>query len=319
MQITTASREDLPEIIEVLKRSLGEGLLPKSVDYFVWKHYKNPFGESQVILAREEGKIIGVRAFMKWNWTRAGNTITTVRAVDTATDPVHQGKGIFKKLTMQAVHDCTQAGVPFVFNSPNTMSMPGYLKMGWMSSGRLPLFVGLGSIFPRFHHKGLEEELVSRFNIVEALDKLPSSWVHATEGDIYHTPLSKAYLDWRYRACPVVRYGAVIESGKFGFVFRLKKWKWMLECRICEVWMEPGCKEEEIRRALKKMLTELRPVLVTCAASPAYESKRNQPFGMIGPIARGPIITLRTLAQTNLDSFRHFARWMPSLGSIELF
>jgi hypothetical protein len=83
--------------------------------------------------------------------------------------------------------------------------------------------------------------------------------------------------------------------------------------------MEPGCKEEEIRRALKKMLTELRPVLVTCAASPAYESKHNQPFGMIGPIARGPIITLRTLAQTNLDSFRHFARWMPSLGSIELF
>jgi GNAT superfamily N-acetyltransferase len=319
MQITTARPEDLPEIIDVLKRSLGEGLLPKSVDYFVWKHHKNPFGESQVILAREEGKIIGVRAFMKWNWDCAGNTITTVRAVDTATDPAHQGKGIFKKLTMQAVRDCTEEGIPFVFNSPNTMSMPGYLKMGWIANGRLPLFVGLGSVIPRLHHKGLEEALISGYKIGEALNRLPVDWKHQNVGNVYHTPLSKAYLEWRYRDCPVVHYGAVIEPGKFGFVFRLKKWKWMLECRICEVWMEPGCPENEINMALKKMLAEIRPLLVTCASSPAYQSKNNRPFSMIGPIAKGPMITLRTLAQTDLDSFRHFAHWMPSLGSIELF
>lgn len=319
MQITTARPEDLPEIIEVLKRSLGEGLLPKSVEYFIWKHHKNPFGESQVILAREEGKIIGVRAFMKWNWACDGNTITTVRAVDTATDPAHQGKGIFKKLTMQAVHECTEAGLPFVFNSPNTMSMPGYLKMGWIENGRLPLFVGFGSIFHRLYRKGLEETLVSQYNIAEALDRLPVNWQHQQVGNVYHTPLSKAYLEWRYRDCPVVRYGAVVEPGKYGFVFRLKKWKWTLECRICEVWMEAGCQEIEINMALKKMLGSIRPMLVTCAASQAYQSRNNRPFGMIGPIAKGPIITLRTLAQTDLDSFHHFARWMPSLGSIELF
>lgn len=319
MQITTAHPEDLPEIIEVLKRSLGEGLLPKSVEYFMWKHHQNPFGQSEVILAREEGKIIGVRAFMKWNWVGGGNSITTVRAVDTATDPAHQGKGIFTKLTMQAVRECTEAGIPFVFNSPNTMSMPGYLKMGWIANGRLPLYVGLGSLLPRLHREGMENILVSRYNISETLERLPSDWKFQPTGEVYHTPLSKSYLAWRYRDCPIVHYGAVIEPGRFGFVFRLKKWKRMFECRICEVWLEPGCSEKELRRALKKMLGEVRPLLVTCAAGPAYQSRSKRPFGMIGPIARGPMITLRTLAQTDLDSFHHFTRWMPSLGSIELF
>jgi hypothetical protein len=105
MQVVEATSSDIPEIITVLKSSLGEGLLPKSAEYFIWKHIHNPFGGSKILLAKENNQIIGVRAFMYWNWVCGNDVIKTVRAVDTATLPTHQGKGIFKKLTLQAVDE----------------------------------------------------------------------------------------------------------------------------------------------------------------------------------------------------------------------
>jgi hypothetical protein len=34
-----------------------------------------------------------------------------------------------------------------VFNSPNPISMQGYLKMGWSLAGRLPIYVGMEACF----------------------------------------------------------------------------------------------------------------------------------------------------------------------------
>ena len=60
-----------------------------------------------------------------------------VRAVDTATDPEFQGRGIFTRLTLEALDELAADGVDFVFNTPNARSRPGYLKMGWQVVGRL--------------------------------------------------------------------------------------------------------------------------------------------------------------------------------------
>ena len=40
---------------------------------------------------------------------------------------------------MQGVEEMTAEGVDVVFNTPNTQSRPGYLKMGWIDVGRLPV------------------------------------------------------------------------------------------------------------------------------------------------------------------------------------
>src|SRR5688572_13398222 len=100
MTIRPAEATDIPEIISLLKLSLGESFLPKSEAYWHWKHVNNPFGKSPVLLAEESNAIIGVRAFMRWQWNDGKRTIEAVRAVDTATHPDFQGKGIFTKLTM---------------------------------------------------------------------------------------------------------------------------------------------------------------------------------------------------------------------------
>src|SRR5688500_17576198 len=98
MEIRRAVEADIPEIVSLLKLSLGESLMPKSERYWRWKHIENPFGVSPVLLAIEAGTIIGVRAFMRWAWSRGETRLEAVRAVDTATHPDFQGRGIFRKL-----------------------------------------------------------------------------------------------------------------------------------------------------------------------------------------------------------------------------
>ena len=67
--------------------------------------------------------------------------LRAVRAVDTATDPDYQGRGLFTRLTLQAIDELRAEGVDFVFNTPNDQSRPGYLKMGWQVVGTLPTHV----------------------------------------------------------------------------------------------------------------------------------------------------------------------------------
>ena len=94
MNFREATEEDIPGIIFLLKVSLGEGLIPKSEALWRWKHVDNPFGASPVWLAEEDGKIVGVRAFMRWKYTDGMRVYNALRAVDTVTQPHYQRKRI---------------------------------------------------------------------------------------------------------------------------------------------------------------------------------------------------------------------------------
>ena len=87
---------------------------------------------------RQDGQIVGLRTFMRWDLvTGEGETLRCARAVDTATHPDHQGKGIFRRLTEEAVEVARDDGIAMIFNTPNEKSKPGYLKMGWREVGEI--------------------------------------------------------------------------------------------------------------------------------------------------------------------------------------
>lgn len=320
MIINQPQAGDMPRMIELLKSSLGESLMPKSETFFNWKHVQNPFGPSKILLAREEGVIIGLRAFMQWEWVSGDKRIKAVRAVDTATDPAHQGKGIFKKLTLQAVDECKAEGVSLVFNTPNPISMAGYLKMGWQQAGRMPIFIGPGSLVPRFFREEDIAVMLSRYPVDKAISHLAGHEFHSGTAH-WHTPISHAYLHWRYHTCPVVHYGAVSEAGLFGFVFRLKKLHRFYELRICEAWTESTDKQalHAARRSLRKLIGDIRPLMVTCGSSPDFMDGRHKPGWLYGPVRKGPMVTIRPLALDNLINFDQFSQWQPSMGTMELF
>ena len=94
-------------------------------------------------LACLDDEIVGYRTMMRWRFEQREGCIEAVRAVDTATDPHHQGRGIFTTLTLAALDELRAQSVSLVFNTPNDKSRPGYLKMGWQEVGRVPIGISL--------------------------------------------------------------------------------------------------------------------------------------------------------------------------------
>ena len=140
VEVRRTTPADRPAVLSLLADSLGWERDAAFAEFFDWKHAQNPFGPSPAWVARIGDETVGFRTFLRWRFEHPdGRVRNAVRAVDTATAPAHQGRGIFRLLTTTAVEAMTADGVDFVFNTPNASSRPGYLRMGWSTVGRLPL------------------------------------------------------------------------------------------------------------------------------------------------------------------------------------
>ena len=96
----------------------------KKENYFKWKFRENPFGDSLHIVCIHKNEVIASRVF----WRLDVDGIEAYQCVDTSVLPKHQGKGIFKKTTLLALESI---GNKLIYNYPNELSAPAYLKLGW--------------------------------------------------------------------------------------------------------------------------------------------------------------------------------------------
>jgi N-acetylglutamate synthase-like GNAT family acetyltransferase len=328
MEIHEASESDIPEIVDLLKRSLGEDLMPKSERYWRWKHIENPFGISPVLLCREAGELIGVRAFMRWEWTRNGETYRALRAVDTATHPDHQGKGIFKKLTLALADQCTEGGDHFVFNTPNSQSKPGYLKMGWEEVSRLPVRINvqrpirmmLNMISRAKGGKEISDDSIDYYISHPNLGELIND--HHRQMSLLVTRTSVPYLSWRYKNVPVANYVAIGEERGAelnGLIIgRIKQTRFGKELRITDHFLKNNNYGKELTQNLKRKIREWRIDYVTLTGTKSTSAKKLRSAVQITTNA-GPIVTIRSLSLADLQMLRGFNQWSPSLGDLELF
>ena len=140
--VRAAEPGDDAAVIPMLRAALGKADDPHYEAFLDWKHRENAFGHSPAWVALHDDIVVGYRTFLRWRFLdEQGREVRAVRAVDTATDPAYQGKGIFRTLTLRGVAELTLAGDALVFNTPNDQSRPGYLKMGWSVARRLPVGV----------------------------------------------------------------------------------------------------------------------------------------------------------------------------------
>jgi len=317
MVIRKSTLEDIPAIVALLKRSLGEQSSPKTIAYWNWKHVNNPFGASPVLVAEENGNLIGVRAMLQWQWQIGKLNFSTLRAVDTATDPLHQGKGIFSLLTKQMLHDALESGKKFIFNTPNEKSKPGYIKMGWTEAGKLP--VGLSLYLPNVFNQNKYALSESKLPDIQQLNVLCSNWNEsmALSGKIF-TPKSPEYLHWRYTENPIIHYKVICTENIY-LAFYIKNRKWGKELRISEL-IYTG-KIPEVKKMLKKILQQQININKTylVSFSPLNTSILKRMFNFIGQY--GPIFTLKSISVTNpeKDFIAKLDNWNYFLGDLELF
>jgi len=320
--IRRAEPSDRAEVLQLCRSSLGWS--PKDPDeaFFSWKHDENPFGRSPAWIAvAPDSTVVGLRVFLRWRFrTGSGETVTAVRAVDTATHPDWRGLGIFSKLTLGALPELLDERVGAVFNTPNDKSMPGYLKMGWSTVGKVPVSVRLGSVrsLPRLANARTAAELwsepvsvgvaaVEAFADADAVELLLQRRA-PTAG--LGTDRTTDFLQWRYRFEPlhyrVLPLGDSVGDGII--VFRARRRGGALEATICDV-IAPrrarvGAAFREIARAVDA------DYLLAGSASARLT------HGFVPAARLGPSLTWRPIERPTVPGMSELDL---TLGDIELF
>lgn len=312
--VRPATDDDIAEIIDVASRALGWNPSDPNEAFFRWKHLENAAGRSPMWVAESGGEIAGFRSMMRWTYRDGDHALRAVRAVDTATDPNHQRKGIFRLLTEAAVAELTADGTDFVFNTPNEKSRPGYLRMGWVDAGRLPaafLPAGPASLLRLARARTAAEKWSLPLQAGEPIDTVADDLAQgrdgtpALPGDGIATDRTPAHLRWRYGFEPL-HYRAIQTDDAIGVV-RLRRRGPATEAVVADV-ASPSA------RATRKLFGAIRRLdgvdYLLTLANPPHPAPRLPTIPGLGPH-----LTLRDLARPAPAA----ERFRFSLGDIELF
>jgi predicted N-acetyltransferase YhbS len=323
IEIRAAEPSDRAAVLALLGASLGVSVDDRYHAFFDWKHEQNPFGRSPAWVAVDGGEVVGFRTFMRWEHRApTGEVLPAVRAVDTATHPTHQGRGIFRRLTLQALDDLGAQGVAFVFNTPNDQSRPGYLKMGWRQVGRLAATVRPRSLASaaRLTRARVPADLLSvpahggrpapAVLADPALVDLLASAPPATGLATHRTP---GYLRWRYGFAPLayraVSLGDDLRSGLA--IFRLRRRGPALECALCDV-VAPVGERRAPQALVRRVAQESGADYVIRIGGPAIDRR-----GFVRLPGHGPVLTWYALADDPPGG--RLGDWALTLGDVELF
>jgi GNAT superfamily N-acetyltransferase len=316
-----ATRDDFRAVLELLRRALG--WVDDDARFLEWKHLQSPFGESPMWVALAGPRIVGFRAFLRWELVGPdGRVRHAARAVDTATDPDFEGRGIFTRLTLEAVAALPGEGVDLVFNTPNARSLPGYLKMGWAEVGRLSAAVRparwrFATVVATARRPAERGNVATSVGIpagegladLRLVDRLLES-AAAPLGLATHR--SSGYLQWRY-GHPDLGYRVLVHGAPADpeglLVFRLRRRGAAVEGVIDDLVVPRG--SPEVARSLVDRLARAREAdyLIRLQDSRVTRDR----FVRLPQV--GPILVGRSLTDIPVPDRRG---WAPSMGDVEL-
>ena len=315
LEVREARDEDLGQILELASSSLGWVPDEEYAAFYRWKHHDNPFGRSPGWVALDGERVVGLRLWLRWRFVEGRRRWEAVRAVDTATHPDYQGKGIFRMLTTSSLDALHEMGIEHVFNTPNEQSRPGYLKMGWETVGKLPVAARFRSpaaavqalrarvpaeqwSLPCNAGMAAHEVLADAEEVEWLLDLRP--------GEGIRTDLGVEVLRWRY-GFPALRYRALRDNDGI-VLFRLRRRGPVTECVVGHVLARgPAASRRLVRRAAR-----------ASGAHQALLLTRHAPVrsGYVPLPGAGPILTWRRLGATTMPALE---RWDLTMGDVELF
>ena len=320
LTLRIAGADDLPAVLQLLRDSMGRAEDPRFEALFRWKHFDNAFGPSPIWVACDGDRIVALRTLMRWEFERGSATARCVRAVDTATHPDYQGRGLFRRLTLDALPQLEAEGVDFVFNTPNDSSRPGYLKMGWSAVGTIrarvrPFSIGGAVRLARNRVPAAHFSTDVAFGVpaAEALADAPA--VDALLAALapsakFRTRWDRERLRWRY-GTELLGYRAVVAPAgvRDGLALVRVRQRGRARELVIAALLVPGGDVASRRALVRRVRHEARTDADYALAAGAVP-------GFIPANAGGPELTTRSLrvtAPTSVDEF-DFA-----MGDIELF
>lgn len=321
---------DKPAILALLRQSF-HGSPSQEVAYrwdesgagafFAWKHEDNPLGPSLGWVAVDGERIVGYRVFMRYEFVDNGAVVQAVRAVDTATDLDYRGRGVFRLLTLHAIETLASRGIDFIFNTPNDMSMPGYLKMGWQVIDRLRTYIlatsplSIPHLSTAFLSRGggqrVDEALPTTTEVFADRHRLESLLAHQCGQPGLVPRRSVESLLWRYGR-DAFGYWALcapegLESGVA--IFRLVERGHTRSAILADVITPAGDASAEVRLVSQ--------VLRRCRAHLAVRAGNRNPWGFRAVVIPGSAsaVVCRSLQGRELPTVRS---WGLSLDDLEI-
>jgi GNAT superfamily N-acetyltransferase len=323
LDLRPATSTDRPQILALLGRTVGWPADEQGSRYFAWKHDTNPFGPSPSWVALDGPRIVAFRTFLRWELVRHGVVIRAARAVDTATHPDYQGRGLFSRLTRHALGELERDGTALIFNTPNPVSRPRYLRLGWRDVGRVPVAirpcsargatlavrargaVGLGSASSEAGipaAEGLRDD--------SRVDPLLAA---RGPDDRVRTHLTLAFLRWRYGGSEI-RYRALCidDAGASGLaIFRVRNRGGAREALLCELLTSPGV-DPRVRTVLARRVaaTVDADYVIAVGATARWRA------GFFRVPGRGPRLVARAVGDGR--TVPTAAAWALGAGDLEL-
>jgi len=194
MNIRPFCSEDLPQVLKLMADNYGRHYSP---EWWKWKHEDNPFGKSIIRVAEDDGQIVGTRSLWAWNFNYMGRSVKAYQPCDTLVDRAYRGKGLFSKMTLDAISEAIRMEAQFLYNFPNNNSVAGYLKLGWQLVDNIPWYIKVTQIsgLPSFN-KQLKRRILDQ-NFCETVKVVPKEKQLDTSS-IFKTLWSNKYIQWRY-------------------------------------------------------------------------------------------------------------------------
>lgn len=329
---------DEPALMRLLTESMGGGPTgERSPEFFRWKHLQNPFGRSLMLVAESEGRLIGFRAFMRWKFEAGGRVISAARAVDTATHPDFQGRGIFTMLTLQAI-DELRGETDLIYNTPNEKSLPGYLKMGWSKVGNMPVNIKvrrplavLRGLAGRGAHADSSSSVAREVNAMTADEGLAQEGVAdlvraASENqpaeNRLHTKRDIDYLRWRYGSAPLLGYRMVVHEDRGRVagigIFRVRPRGNLVETTLSEVLYRPG-DVDAVGKVISAVVAAAPVDHIACSFPSGTPEKSVSRRRLFLPAPGGMTFTVNPLNQEVGSRGLSLDSWGLTLGDLEVF
>jgi predicted N-acetyltransferase YhbS len=134
-EVAVLDEDDVEEALSVVNAAFG---FERDAAWFAWKHREGPWGASTGVVARDERGIVGVRLLLPWRFRGPAGTLLAHRAVEAATAPRAQRRGVFSLLNRHLMERIAESGASAIFSTPNAASRGGHAKLGWAWLSPIP-------------------------------------------------------------------------------------------------------------------------------------------------------------------------------------
>jgi hypothetical protein len=127
-KVDRAKKSDLPEISIFFKRLFQGFRQYGQTNMFAWKIFENTHQEGFMNLIRDGNAIVSTTSVTPKILILNNQKITVAEIGDTYTEIDYQRKGMFNTLINTSRKNAQNAGIQFIYGTPNKQSLPGYLK-----------------------------------------------------------------------------------------------------------------------------------------------------------------------------------------------